>query len=108
MEQYFYFGESTVETTGEAICFPLSKLLGIRPASSSSISIHYQAVDGTGDADDVTLTHTGTSTKKAMNELVKVFSTKTNKPVTVVADRLGTANAIDVTGIITAVACTKS
>lgn len=108
MEQYFYFGESAVETSGEAACFPLSNLLAIRPASASSIDIYYKAIDGTADADNVTLSHTGTSTKVAMNELVKVLSTKTNKPVTIVADRLGTANAVDVTGIITAVAVNKS
>ena len=108
MEQYFYFGEATVETTGEAACFPLSQLLGVRPATSASIAIHYLAVDGTGDADSVTLTHTGTSTKVAMNELVKVLSTKTNRPLTVVVDRLGTSNAVDATGVVTAVACAKS
>jgi spore maturation protein SpmB len=107
MEQYFYFGEATVETPGECILFPLSSFLGMRPASASSIQIHYMAIDGSGDADNVLLTHTGT-TKAAMNELAKVFSTKTNKPVTTVAERLGTANAVDVTGIITAVAVTKS
>jgi hypothetical protein len=108
MEQYFYFGEATVAATGEAACFPLSNFLGIRPASSSSITLYYKATDGTGDADSVTLLHTGTSTKVAMGELVKVLSTKTNKPITVVADRLGTANAVDVTGIITVVTVTKS
>lgn len=108
MEQYFYFGQAAVGATSEAACFPLSTFLAMRPVNSSSIALYYAAVDGTGDADNVTLTHTGTSTKVAMNELVKVLSTKTNKPVTVVADRLGTANAVDVTGIITSVAVNKS
>tara|TARA_R110002012_G_scaffold285704_1_gene476918 strand:- start:124 stop:450 length:327 start_codon:yes stop_codon:yes gene_type:complete len=108
MEQYFYFGEATVETTGEAACIPLSNIIGIRPDSASSIKIYHKATDGTGDADNITLTHTGTSTKVAMNELVKVLTTKTNKPVVVVVDRLGTANAVDATRVATAIAVFKS
>ena len=108
MKQYFYFGEATVETTGENVCIPSSSIISIRPDGASSIKIYYKAIDGTGDADNVTLTHTGTSTKAALNELVKVFTTKTNKPIVVVADRLGTDNAVDITNITTAVAVFKS
>ena len=78
------------------------------PYFSSSITLYYKATDGTGDADAVGLTHTGTSTKVAMNELVKVLNTKTNKPFVIVADRLGTVNAVDATRVATAVAVTKS
>lgn len=108
MEQYFYFGEATVETTSESACFPLSAFLGLRPNSATTVVVYFKAVDNTLDADNVVVTHTGTSTKVMMSELASVFNTKARKPLLVVVDRLGSANAVDLTGLITSVTVNKS
>ena len=63
MERYFYFGEATVETTGEACLFPLSSFLGATPATSGRTTLHFKARNGSANDDTVLCYHTGTSTK---------------------------------------------
>jgi len=66
MERFFYFGEATVETTGEACLFPLSSFLGATPATSGRTTLHFKSRNGAATDDQVLVHHTGTSTKDFM------------------------------------------
>ena len=71
MERYFYFGEDDVSTTGESCMFAASSFLGMTPASATTTTMHFQARNGTAVDDVVTVTHTGTTCKVFMTEVVK-------------------------------------
>ena len=63
MERYFYFGEATVETTGESCMFPVSSFLGATPATAGRTTLHFKSRNGAATDDQVLCYHTGTSTK---------------------------------------------
>ena len=86
MERYFYFGENDVSTTGEACMFALSTFLGMTPASSSTTTMHFQARNGTAADDVVTVTHTGTTPKVFMTEMVKWMQANQRNPFLIVHD----------------------
>jgi len=46
MERYFYFGEPTVETTGEAAMFALSDFLGASHTTDDTMQVHFKARNG--------------------------------------------------------------
>ncbi len=86
MERYFYFGEDDVSTTGEACMFALSSFLGMTPASSSTTTMHFKARNGTAADDVVTVTHTGTTPKVFMTEMVKFMQANHRNPFLIVHD----------------------
>ena len=86
MERYFYFGEDDVSTTGEACMFGLSTFLGMTPAGTASTTMHFQARNGTAADDVVTVTHTGTTPKVFMTEVVKWMKADQRNPFIIVHD----------------------
>ena len=86
MERYFYFGEDDVATTGEACMFPLSSFLGMTPASASTTTMHFKARNGSANDDVVTVTHTGTTPKAFMTEIVKFMQADQKNPFLIVHD----------------------
>ena len=89
MERYFYFGEVTVETTGEACMFPLSSFLGMTPSGSDSVKMHFKSRNGALTDDDVDITFSGT-TKNFMSEVVKLLQRNQKNPFLVMGDRMAT------------------
>ena len=59
MKRYLYFGEATVETTGEACLFAVDTFLGMTPGSSSSTQLHFNSRNGAATDDTVVVSHTG-------------------------------------------------
>tara|TARA_R110002073_G_scaffold304419_1_gene473149 strand:+ start:101 stop:457 length:357 start_codon:yes stop_codon:yes gene_type:complete len=53
MERYFYFGESTVATTGTASMFALSDFLGISHSGDDHLHLHFKARNGSAKTDTV-------------------------------------------------------
>jgi|21_taG_2_1085346.scaffolds.fasta_scaffold17341_5 hypothetical protein len=53
MERYFYFGEHTVETTGEAAMFALSDFLGMAHTTDDTMLLYFKARNGTAKSDTV-------------------------------------------------------
>ena len=86
MERYFYFGEDDVATTGESCMFALSSFLGMTPAGAASTTMHFQARNGTAVDDVVTVTHTGTTPKVFMTEVVKWMKGNQRNPFIIVHD----------------------
>ena len=86
MERYFYFGEDGVATTGESCMFALSSFLGMTPAGTASTTMHFQARNGTAADDIVTVTHTGTTPKVFMTEMVKWMKADQRNPFIIVHD----------------------
>ena len=80
MERYLYFGEDDVATTGESCMFALSSFLGMTPASATTTTMHFQARNGTAVDDVVTVTHTGTTCKVFMTEVVKWMKADQRNP----------------------------
>jgi hypothetical protein len=50
MKRYLYFGEATVETTGEACMFAVDTFLGMTPGSSSTTTMHFNSRNGAATA----------------------------------------------------------
>ena len=86
MERYFYFGEDDVSTTGESCMFAASTFLGMTPAGAASTTMHFQARNGTAADDVVTVTHTGTTPKVFMTEMVKFMQANQRNPFLIVHD----------------------
>jgi hypothetical protein len=70
MERYFYFGETTVSTTGSSCMFPLSSFLGITPASPIRTTLHFKSRNGAATDDQVLISHATMTPKEFMTELV--------------------------------------
>ena len=87
MKRYLYFGESTVETTGEACMFAVDTFLGMTPGSSSTTTMHFKSRNGAATDDVVTITHTNYTTKAFMTEMVKYMQNNQKNPFLIVADR---------------------
>ena len=100
MKRYLYFGEATVETTGEACMFAVDTFLGMTPTSASVTGMYFKARNGTADSDYVNVTHTGTTTKAFMTEIVKYLQDNQRNPFLVIADK---ANPTAVTSMIKSV-----
>ena len=101
MKRYLYFGEATVATTGEACMFAVDKFLGMTPGSASTTTMHFNSRNGAATDDVVTVTHTGTTTKAFMTEMVKFLQNNQRNPFLIVADK---ANPKAITNMIVSVA----
>ena len=101
MKRYIYFGEATVETTGEACMFALDAFLGMTPGSASTTQMHFKSRNGAATDDIVTVTHTGTTTKAFMTEIVKFLQGNQKNPFLIIADK---TNPTAVTSMIVSVA----
>lgn len=108
MERYFYFGEATVETTGEACMFPLSSFLGMTPVSAASTTMNFKARNGTAFDDKVVITHTGYTPKAFMGEIVKFLQRNQKNPFLAIGDRIGSANGVVSTSKIASLAVTTA
>jgi hypothetical protein len=105
MERYFYFGEATVATTGEACLFPLSSFLGMTPAALFQTTMHFKSRNGAATDDTVLITHTGTKNKPFMVDIVRFLRRNQRNPYMLIAE--GTNLDYSKEGaIITAVAVT--
>jgi hypothetical protein len=80
MVRFFYFGEGTVETTGEACMFPLDSLLGIRETGTINMSdlsgdrqstLYFKSRNGSATADTVVINHKQNADR---NDLHKQFN----------------------------------
>tara|TARA_R110002012_G_C11557006_1_gene603042 strand:- start:414 stop:734 length:321 start_codon:yes stop_codon:yes gene_type:complete len=101
MKRYLYFGEATVETTGEACLFAVDTFLGMTPGSSSSTQLHFNSRNGAATDDTVVVSHTGHTTKAFMTEIVKFLQDNQRNPFLIISDRTNTSA---VTGMIASVA----
>jgi len=101
MKRYIYFGEPTVETTGEACMFAVDTFLGMTPGSASTTTMHFKSRNGAATDDVVTVTHTGTTTKAFMTEIVKFLQGNQRNPFLIIADK---TNPTAVTNMIVSVA----
>ena len=86
MEKYFYFGEATVETTGEAAMFPLSSLLGMTPSGAAGTKLHFAARNGTRNDDTVEMEHAGKTPKQFAEEIAGILQSNTKSPFLIVSD----------------------
>ena len=86
MERYFYFGEATVETTGQSALFPLSSFLGMTPAGANSTTMHFNSRNGEATDDIVTVEHTARTPKQFMTEIVKYMQKNQRTPFLIVDD----------------------
>jgi hypothetical protein len=87
MKRYLYFGEATVETTGEAGMFSVDSFLGMTPASASATDMKFEARNGTAADDQVRITHTGYTPKEFMTEIVKFMQNNQKNPFLIIADK---------------------
>ena len=87
MKRYLYFGESTVETTGEACMFAVDTLLGMTPGGAAITQMHFKSRNGAATDDIVSVTHTGTTTKAFMTEIVKFMQNNQKNPFLIIADK---------------------
>jgi len=87
MKRYLYFGEAAVDSTGESCMFSLDTFLGMTPISASATKLCFKSRNGAATDDDVRLTHTGTTTKAFMTEIVKYLQANHRNPFLVIADR---------------------
>jgi len=60
-ENFLYFAESDVATTGEALCPPSSAFLGLDPISAVTTRLSFKAQSGAAVDDDVLITHANIS-----------------------------------------------
>ena len=91
MVRFFYFGETVVDSTGEACMFPLSSFLGISGSATLDTSIlYFKARNGTANADTVTILHTGFDHKQFAGELVHFMQVNHRNPFLIMAT--GTVN----------------
>ena len=105
MKRYLYFGESTVETTGEACMFAVDTFLGMTPLNASRTTMHFNSRNGAATDDVVTIIHVGTTTKAFMTEIVKFMQANQKNPFLVIADK---TNLGAVTSMITATSITTA
>ena len=78
-ERYFYFGENDIATTGEACMFPLSSFLGMTPAASNRVTLHFKSRNGAATDDQVTATLLGdiaTDSKTFMARMVGLLQSQ--------------------------------
>ena len=101
MKRYLYFGEAAVETTGEACMFAVDTFLGMTPGSASTTTMHFKSRNGAATDDVVTVTHTGTTTKAFMTEIVKFLQGNQRNQFLIIADK---TNPTAVTNMIVSVA----
>ena len=89
MVRFFYFGEATIETTGEACMFALSSFLGIQASGTADTSIlYFKARNGTANSDTVTILHTGFDHKQFADELVHFMQVNHRNPFLIMATGL--------------------
>jgi hypothetical protein len=105
MERYFYFGEATVETTGENAMYPLSSFLGMTPAGAATTTMHFKSRNGALTDDGVVVTHTGHIPKVFMAEVVEYLQRNQKNPFLIIKDGVSGA---EVTSKIVSVAVTTA
>ena len=87
MKRYIYFGEATVDSTGEACMFAVDTFLGMTPGSSSTTTMHFKSRNGAATDDVVTITHTNYTTKAFMTEMVNFMQNNQKNPFLIIADK---------------------
>tara|TARA_R110001583_G_scaffold37509_1_gene122119 strand:- start:571 stop:891 length:321 start_codon:yes stop_codon:yes gene_type:complete len=87
MKRYLYFGEATVETTGEAATFSVDSFLGMTPAGAATTDMKFKSRNGAFTDDSVRVVHTGHTTKAFMTEIVKFMQANQKNPFLIIADR---------------------
>ena len=60
-DNFLYFAEADVATTGEALCAPASSFLGLDPISAVTTRLSFKAQSGAAVDDDVLITHANIS-----------------------------------------------
>ena len=70
MEKYLYFGEATVETTGESCLFPISSFLGMTPSGANGTTMHFKSRNGAATDDAIVMEHGSHTPKQFMTEMV--------------------------------------
>jgi hypothetical protein len=88
MVRFFYFGEGTIETTGEACMFPLSSFLGIKRSGAAESTLFFKSRNGEATSDTVVILHTGFSHKQFADELVHFMQVNHRNPFLIMATGL--------------------
>ena len=86
---YLYFTEadlSSTAATGEGAMYPASSFLGLDPIGDTTTRLSFKARNGTAADDVVTVTHTGTTPKVFMTEIVKWMKANQRNPFIIVHD----------------------
>jgi len=87
MKRYLYFGEATVETTGESCMFSVDSFLGMTPTSATATDMRFLSRNGESSDDNVRVTHTGHTPKAFMTEIVKFMQANQKNPFLIIADK---------------------
>jgi len=86
MERYIYFGEATVETTGENAMYPLSSLLNMTPSDASTTQLNFNSRNGELTNDRVSVVHTGHTPKEFMTEITGYLQANQRNPFLIIKD----------------------
>ena len=96
-ENFLYFAESDVATTGEALCPPSSAFLGLDPISATQTRLSFKAQSGAAVDDDVLITHANISAdpdihKRVAEWVARMLSNPAGKFIVAADDELNVYN----------------
>ncbi len=75
-ENFLYFAEADVATTGEALCAPASSFLGLDPISATTTRLSFKAQSGAAVDDDVLITHANISVDASIHRKVAAWAAR--------------------------------
>lgn len=87
MKNYIYVenGDDAVGAADDAILFPAENITRIDPTSATTITVSFNAADGTADTDKIVITHASLKTKETMGAVVKMAQMKPKNGFTAMA-----------------------
>jgi|TARA_R110001583_G_scaffold3742_3_gene22992 hypothetical protein len=94
MEKYLYFGEATVETTGESCLFPISSFLGMTPSGANGTTMHFKSRNGAATDDAIVMEHGSHTPKQFMTEMVGYMQKNHKNPFLIVSDGVSGARLL--------------
>ena len=94
MENYLYFGEATVETTGESCLFPISSFLGMTPSGANGTTMHFKSRNGAATDDAIVMEHGSHTPKQFMTEMVGYMQKNHKNPFLIVSDGVSGARLL--------------
>lgn len=94
MEKYLYFGEATVETTGESCLFPISSFLGMTPSGANATTMHFKSRNGAATDDAIVMEHGSHTPKQFMTEMVGYMQKNHKNPFLIVSDGVSGARLL--------------
>lgn len=104
---YLYFGEGTVDSTGEGCMYPASSFIGLDPVSATTTRLSFKARNGTAVDDNVLIAHASAKHKEVAELIASILepSSVTRGKFIVVADEdnsvyLSNGNGAGLAGVV--------